>query len=351
MKRTFICNILPPEYIVKLKASQAAINFCNRLVDGGCFDDVRSIVPVSYKLPKRIFYRNITYYVNNGNNMVAKILRYVYLNMKLAWDVKRFDAVWFYNLTASSLLSYIILKFLFMRRVYVIMADYTPPLRKKSMQTIIGGLLKRCNGMIALSARSCFDQIKNLHIKAGIIDEEMLNRSVENVRSDKITFLFSGTLTPVTGYEMALKVFSQIPEAQLFVSGNGAFPDIYRKYENIHFMGNLPYNDYLELLESVTVCLNFRNPNLPENNNNFPSKILDYFSRHKIVLSTMSYPEIEGANYIYSDFDESVLIKKVMDIVAMGVDNLTEYTNNTMFLRENFSVSSCKNMIRLVEKK
>lgn len=65
----------------------------------------------------------------------------------------------------------------------------------------------------------------------------------------------------------------------------------------------------------------------------------------------MSYPEIEGANYIYSDFDESVLIKKVMDIVAMGVDNLTEYTNNTMFLRENFSVSSWKNMIRLVDKK
>ena len=32
-KRTFICNILPSDYIIKSKASQAAINFCNRLVE------------------------------------------------------------------------------------------------------------------------------------------------------------------------------------------------------------------------------------------------------------------------------------------------------------------------------
>ena len=31
-KRTFICNILPSDYIIKSKASQAAINFCNRLM-------------------------------------------------------------------------------------------------------------------------------------------------------------------------------------------------------------------------------------------------------------------------------------------------------------------------------
>ena len=46
-KRTFICNILPSDYIIKSKASQAAINFCNRLVDGKCFNDIRSITPIS----------------------------------------------------------------------------------------------------------------------------------------------------------------------------------------------------------------------------------------------------------------------------------------------------------------
>ena len=52
-----------------------------------------------------------------------------------------------------------------------------------------------------------------------------------------------------------------------------------------------------------TICLNLRNPYLLENNNNFPSKILDYFSKGKIVLSTMQYSEIDGANYIYIPFE------------------------------------------------
>ena len=35
--------------------------------------------------------------------------------------------------------------------------------------------LRKCDGMISLSARSCFKHIKNLKVKAGIIDENMLN--------------------------------------------------------------------------------------------------------------------------------------------------------------------------------
>lgn len=85
-KRTFICNILPSDYIIKSKASQAAINFCNRLVDGKCFNDIRSITPISYQLPPQITYKNITFYINNGKNKINKIVRYILLNVKLARD-------------------------------------------------------------------------------------------------------------------------------------------------------------------------------------------------------------------------------------------------------------------------
>ena len=152
-----------------------------------------------------------------------------------------------------------------------------------------------------------------------------------------------------TVYDMALKVFSQVPEAELYISGNGTFPDEYRKYSNIHFMGNMEYQDYLNLLESVIVCLNLRNPYLPENNNNFPSKILDYLSRQKIVLSTISYPEIEGANYILTDFNEIELIKKIKEIVMLGTEHLAISSNNTLFLRKQFSVTSWKEMIQSID--
>ena len=52
----------------------------------------------------------------------------------------------------------------------------------------------------------------------------MLNIKSEKKDINDIIFLFSGTLSPVTGYDMALKVFSKIPNAQLYISGNGEFP-------------------------------------------------------------------------------------------------------------------------------
>lgn len=46
----------------------------------------------------------------------------------------------------------------------------------------------------------------------------------------------------------------------------------------------MKYEDYLCLLDSATICLNLRNPNLPENNNNFPSKVLDYFQKVRLYF-------------------------------------------------------------------
>lgn len=139
-KRTFICNILPSDYIIKSKASQAAINFCNRLVDGKCFNDIRSITPISYQLPPQITYKNITFYINNGKNKINKIVRYILLNVKLARDTHTSDAIWFYNLTFSCLLAYTLLKFIWRKKIYIIMADYTPSSNIFSLQSFIGWL-------------------------------------------------------------------------------------------------------------------------------------------------------------------------------------------------------------------
>lgn len=194
-----------------------------------------------------------------------------------------------------------------------------------------------------------FQECKKLKVKAGIIDNEMLIRNKKVSDIDRVTFLFSGTLASVTGYDMALKVFAQIPQAQLYISGNGSFPEQYRKYENIHFMGNMQYEDYLKLLDKSTICLNLRNPYLLENNNNFPSKILDYFSKGKIVLSTMQYPEIDGANYIYIPFEEQALIRSIKEILVIDNSELLKYSDNILFIRQNFSVESWKQTIQAVD--
>ena len=126
-------------------------------------------------------------------------------------------------------------------------------------------------------------------------------------------------------------------------SGNGEFPTEYKKYTNLHFFGNMKYEDYLCLLDSATICLNLRNPNLPENNNNFPSKVLDYFSKGKIVLSTISYPEIKIKNYSLSEYNEAAITKSIQDIINMDINELLKYSDNISFLHELYSASLERN--------
>lgn len=227
------------------------------------------------------------------------------------------------------------------------MADYTPSNNIFSFQYFIGRLINIADGIISLSSRSCFKFKRNQKILPGIIDDKMLGDNVNP--NKKIIFLFSGTLSKITGFEMALKTFSKIPQAQLYISGNGSFLDDYACFKNIHFMGNLEYDKYLELLNSSTVCLNFRDPKLAENNNNFPSKILDYFSRGKIVLSTIMYPEIDGANYLYCSFNETSIINMVNEILKMPIPELKKYSYNNEFLKNNFSLDAWKKAFKAIE--
>lgn len=347
MSRLFICSVVPQEYVVELKASQAANNFCNRLIEKKCFDDVYSVLPISYHLPV-VKKSNINYFVNKGKNILSKMLYFIKISMDVINKSMSYDNIWFYNINNTNMIIYFFLRYFSRKRLFVIITDYTLPQKVISVRTFISNLLYNSNGIISLSSRSCFKTIKNKKIIAGIVDEKMLCNEHET-KKNNIIFLFSGTLSRVTGFEMALKVFSKIPQAQLYISGNGDFIETYRNYKNIHFLGNLEYNDYLELLEKSTVCLNFRDSTLPENNNNFPSKILDYFSRGKIVLSTIKYPEINGANYLYCDFDENVIINTVKCILKMPLAELKKYSDNINYLRRNFSLNAWEQAILEIE--
>lgn len=349
MKRALVCNYLPPQYVTIVRASQAANNFCERLMEIRIFDEIYSILPISYKIPINTKSDSVTFFINGKRNIISKSFRYISLNFKAALSLRKKELIWFYNITPSFLLTYILIKFLFKKKTYIIMADYTNPSKRISLQSIIGHLIRKSDGIISLSARSCFDH-HNMLIKAGIISETMLNKENYTPANKNITFLFSGLLSDITGYDMALKIFARIPKAQLYISGNGEYPQEYKKYSNIHYMGNLPYNKYLDLLDNVTICLNFRNPYKTENNNNFPSKILDYFSRGKIVISTIKYPEIQGANYFYTEYNENLLENLIRDIMQMDPLELKQYQSNKDFLKRNFSLKAWHKAINIIEK-
>ena len=77
----------------------------------------------------------------------------------------------------------------------------------------------------------------------------------------------------------------------------------------------MKYNDYISLLkDKIHICLSLRNPEYKENENNFPSKILEYFSYNKLVISTIKYPEIDSANNISINYNINELLKAISSI-------------------------------------
>lgn len=124
-------------------------------------------------------------------------------------------------------------------------------------------------------------------------------------------YMYAGILEPVTGVDMLLKAFSRIsnPSIRLKISGKGSLEklveDAAKQDDRITYLGCVPYEEYLRNLQKADVLINPRNMNLPENENNFPSKIMEYLSTGKPIISTR-FPGWEKYNE-YIAFCESTV--------------------------------------------
>lgn len=114
----------------------------------------------------------------------------------------------------------------------------------------------------------------------------------QQCEDDITTYMYAGILDPVTGVDMLLKAFSRInnPAIRLKISGKGSMEnlveDAAKQDDRITYLGCAPYEDYLRNLQQADVLVNPRNMNLPENENNFPSKIMEYLATGKPIIST-----------------------------------------------------------------
>lgn len=226
------------------------------------------------------------------------------------------------------------------------MTDYTPAKSKLSIQNLIKYLIENSNGIISLSKRSLFKH-KNCAYIPGIIPSNNIISEITNLHHP-LRILFSGTLSEVTGFPLAIKVFSQLPDVSLYISGNGIKPDKINHFPNINFMGMLSMEDYYHLLSECDVCLNLRNPYLPENQNNFPSKLLEYLSQNKIVISTMEYPELKGLKYIHIPYNEQKMVTWFKQNIS-NTELLYQYTNNKENLKKLVSETTWINKINEIE--
>lgn len=324
-KRFFIGQFLPQNLMVKYGLSQAANNFCYKIISLNCFDSFLSIPPLNVKdsikfheKENTIKFYTFRFFPHYG------IIRYINLffeNIICYFKILKSSNVniWFYNVYKGNILFYYLLKFFSNKKVFILLADYNPYRSSYIMDKLIIYAIKKSNGIISLSSR-CSDFNNNFLAIPGILNKNSLRKDYRPFKNTK-RFILSGTLNENTGLFLAIEVFKELPEFTLILSGyisdslKNKVLSLIEGYNNIILMEFInDYKEYLNILDSVDFVLSLRDEKRVVNKYNFPSKILESLSMNIPVLSTMYYPELKEISYFYSKYEKNSVINKIKDL-------------------------------------
>lgn len=299
--RILFCGTMVPEgveYQVK-DISAAGNRFQNNMIKNleRAGYKVISCSFLGMSIPEKIKRQLCGNYVFKENGLVRGIKDYHLLLRRTMSDT---ETVICYNIAYAWLLLPLLAKRMHKRGI-VIMADYSESISYKSIYGKLYAKLqlwsmRRFDTVIGLS-----DNIKDklrkkqrFVLMEGGIDEELYNAFVYKPHKvgTLITFMYSGLLNHVTGVNLLLEAMKRVErqDIRLWISGKGELEEAVKaaaeKDDRICYLGHLPYEEYIQKLQEADVLVNPRDMSLPENQNNFPSKIMDYLAAGKVIVST-----------------------------------------------------------------
>jgi len=110
--------------------------------------------------------------------------------------------------------------------------------------------------------------------------------------NESVVFLYSGSFEYWSGLTLLLRAFISLPSDEavsLVICGYGSLSDLDRRLiesdSRVQFLGTVSKSDLQGLSEKADILVNPR-PVIPENVFNFPSKLLEYMSYQKVIVST-----------------------------------------------------------------
>ena len=348
MRRIFITHIVPQDKVLKYNLSVAACNFSRHLIEGKCFDEVYSILPTFVRGKIEHFdgliYSNLRKHSILGH--FAPMIENVYLFSRIPRDA----SIWYYNCTILNMILIILLKVLKPRvKQQMIILDYTPS--RKPIERFFLWLTNKMNGTIKLADSPLFT-VRNTVCLPGVVPEKKIQ--YPQITTIKKEFLISGALGDnIAMLPMLLEAFSQLPELTLHITGKAPDKKLVeqysKKYSNIIYHGMIEYNEYLEILHKVPFLLSTRNPQFPENQCNFPSKIIEALLHNRIVISTLHYNQLDGIKYFEVSADKISFIQQLNKISNMKEEKLFKYANQAGLIQERFNCNVWKKWMNTIE--
>jgi len=187
------------------------------------------------------------------------------------------------------------------KRSILILADYSG---KECYSSLLGKLYATCqryamrkyDTVVGLSSNiaGALKKCQKFILMEGGISQEFYDKFAykEKEENTSISFMYSGLLSKVTGVDILLEAMKSFENenVELWISGKGDLEEnvkLAAQSDNrIRFYGHMEYEDYMKKLQNADILINPRNMSLPENVNNFPSKIMDYLATGKPVISS-----------------------------------------------------------------
>lgn len=348
MQRIFITHIAPRDKALKFNLSVAACNFSHNLIAGGMFDKVYSILP-PFVAGRVEAFPGLVYSSLRNNRLLGRLAPVVE-NLKVFRHIPRGASVWYYNCTFLNAPLIVLLR-LFKPSVkqQMIILDYTPS--RNPVDRFFLWLTNHMHGTIRLADSPLFT-VKNSVCLPGVVPPD--SPQYPEVTEMKTEFLISGALGDnIAMLPMLLEAFSQLPTLTLHITGKTPDPAKVEQYakrcRNIVYHGMVEYDEYLRILHRTPFLLSTRNPEAPENQCNFPSKIIEALLHNRIIVSTIHYPQLEGIRYFEVGADLASFLKDIRKVAALSAPELLPYANQGEAVRRRFGVDVWKKAMEKIE--
>jgi len=350
--RVFVTHILPKNKFEKYRVAIAANNFSYNLIDAGLFDRVYSILPSNVSGRKDDFlsedYR-LVYSRLRRKRHFCKIASQIE-NVKLFFQIKNGDFVWFYNIDVLSALCFTLLK-LFKRNVklFPVVLDFTPGAKYSDFCL---SLINKADGLIKLSNSELF-AVKNAVCLPGVVPNNCYYNKIAH--PIKRNFLLSGVLSEhIALTSVVLEAFSRLKDVELTIVGftrnDEKILDYSKKFNNINYWGKVSKERFQYLLDTNPFVLSTRDKEFSENKCNFPSKIIEALLHNRIVISTLHYDQLNEINYFEIPDDIDGMTDSIRMISNMSDEELMAFANQSEKVEFLFSTEKWSETMTAIEK-
>lgn len=355
--RYFVIHTVPKSLISKYNTSIAGGNFCVNMINTGIFDKTYSILSTNvygYDDPLVMDDMEVVYSKLRSKFFFTRVLGMFAEQIKLFFKIKRGSDVWLYNEEITSgLLHLLLMLFKPSVRVYILLADFTPGTKVNNRMI---KLINRAKGLITLSDSTLF-MVENKVIMPGLVPTDETYPTIP--KPIKRNFLISGAIRErIASISLLMETFSKMPDYTLNISGKlnteAGIEDKVKaytsKYPNIIYHGVVSFEEFKILLDSNTFIFSTRDPSFPENQCNFPSKILEALLHNRVIISTIHYNQLAGVKYFEVPHDAEGFAHAVKEIVAMSDDELSDYCNQSELVMKSFSPEQWRKCVETIEK-